>query len=289
MLINAYYYAPHNHSLLRRHQRADLAHMAELGCDAVSVCVQEEQLSNWHQARLHALVDDAHAAGLAVHAVPNRWCGLVAGWLDGFSHWTLTHPHTFVPDQNWGFSDPAHPEVVAHYQTHIAELIEFGFDGLIWDEPRPGTREVVAFLDRMSAYAKGLKGDLVVSLFAEAGNTQLAPWLAETDHLDYAGADGHIRRDDYRMHRMKNTIFTTHRLFTPVLQAAGKRTMFLLEAQRHRDEDLAHYLAVVDEAFSLPMDQLMFYYSAHEMRQAENEQAFNHATWSAVRRLAGRR
>jgi hypothetical protein len=286
MFINCYYYAPHNHSLLRSHVCRDLRHIADLGCDAVSVCVQEDQLANWHQGRLHVFVGEAHAAGLQVHAVPNRWCGLLAGWLDGFSEWTLRHSDTWLPGRP-GQSDPEHPAVAEHYREHVRRLLDFGFDGIIWDEPRPADRrEVFEFLDRMSSHAKSMDPGVVISLFAEAGGLHVAPWLAECEHLDFAGADGHVRRDEYQMHRMKNTIFTTHEVFHPALKAAGKKTIFLPEAQRHRDEDLGEYVACVDEAFSLPMDHLLFYYSAHEMREAGSEDAFNEATWAAVRRLA---
>ena len=34
MLINCYYYAPHNHELLNRHLEWDLKKMKEIGCDA---------------------------------------------------------------------------------------------------------------------------------------------------------------------------------------------------------------------------------------------------------------
>jgi hypothetical protein len=286
MLLNCYYYAPHNHSLLVRHLVADLKHMRELGADIVSVCVQEDQLWNWHQKRLHNFVDLAHEAGLKVHAVPNRWCGLVAGWLDGHSDWTLAHPETFLRGADeTAVSDPQHPAVRAHYERHVELLLRnFSFDGIIWDEPRSSKPALTLFLDEMSAYAKSIKPDVVISLFAEAGRLDTVNHLALTKHMDFLGADGHVRRNRHQMHRMKNTIFTTHETFEPILRQAGKKTMFLLEAQRHRDEDLEEYLAVMDQAFSLPMDQLMFYYSAHEM-SPQHEERFNEATWAAVRRL----
>jgi hypothetical protein len=87
---------------------------------------------------------------------------------------------------------------------------------------------------------------------------------------------------------MKGTIFEAYGKFEPRLRQAGKKSFFLLEAQRHRDEDLDNYLANVDEAFSLPMDHLMYYYSAHEM-SPKNEQSFNKATWAALRHAHERR
>jgi len=282
MLLNCYYYAPHNHTLLTKHLRADLEHMRELGVDIVSLCVQEEQLHNWHSRRLRNVVELAQSLGLRVHAVPNRWCGLVAGWLDGYSSWTVQHPETYdsrrMPP---AVSAPTHPAVREHFESTLRALLDYPFDGLIWDEPRSSQPELVAFLDEMSAFAKRIRPKLVVSLFAEAGRLETAPHHAATRHIDYLGSDGHVRPDSHQMHRMKNTIFQAHAAFHPLLTAAGKKTVYLLEGQRHRDEDLEAYLSVLDRACALPMDQMMFYYSAHEMSSA-CEERFNQATWMAV-------
>lgn len=285
MLLNCYYYAPHNHTLLGKHLRADLEHMRELGVDIVSLCVQEEQLVNWHSRRLRNVVDLAHSLGLQVHAVPNRWCGLVAGWLDGYSTWTIRNPHTY---NAWadpaGVSDPLHPEVRVHFEKTLQTmLLNYSFDGVIWDEPRSVQPELAQFLDHMSAYAKSLRPGLVTSMFAASDRMETAPHYAATRHIDYLGSDGHVRANSHQMHRMKATIFQAHEAFHPLLTAAGKKTMYLLEAQRHRDEDLEAYLQVIDQAFALPMDQMMFYYSAHEMSMA-HEERFNQATWAAVKR-----
>ena len=112
----------------------------------------------------------------------------------------------------------------------------------------------------------------------------MADWLAETDHIDYMGSDGHLRSNDHVMHRMKNTIFKAHGVFYPKLTAAGKKTFFLIEGQRHRNEDLQNYLDNLERAFSLPMDHLMYYYSAHEMTP-DKELVFNRETWNMVAQL----
>ena len=140
----------------------------------------------------------------------------------------------------------------------------------------------------MSAHAKALKPGLTVSLFLQPFQQDMIHPFLDQPHLDYLGSDGHVRRPDYQMHRMKGTIFEVHEKLHPILRAAGRKSLFLLEAQRHRDEDLGHYLEQIDAAFSLPADQLMWYYSAHEM-SPENERIFNEATWAAVRRVAATR
>lgn len=313
-LISCYYYAPHNHSLLGQHLRHDLEHMVSLGTDAVAFCLQETQTTNWHQQRVRNVVDLAHQLGLQVHLVPNRWAGLVAGWIDGFSHFSLNHPETFLqapPDveefhSEW-VSCVNHPKVREHIRSSIELCLrEIPFDGFIWDEPHaapcrcPYCREIcgeagasdrqyhemfAAFIDEMSAYAKELRPGCVVSLFTQPFQRTMIETLAGKPHIDYLGSDGHIRRPEYQMHRMKGTIFEAHETFYPILEAAGQKSYFLLEAQRHRNEDLEEYLEQVERAFSLPMDHLMYYYSAHEM-SLEHEDRFNAATWEQVARIA---
>lgn len=318
-MINCYYYAPHNHTILARYLKEDFARMRDMGTDTVSLCVQEEQLFNWHQKRLHNCVDLAHAAGLKVHAVPNRWAGLVAGWLDGFGRFTLDRMDTLIRDAAGNIcmtksgngemqSCTQHPSVREHIMKTIGDMMkQFDFDGIIWDEPHSHEcrcdycqkasgnavtsawqeAQTARFLDEISAYAKSLKSDFAVSCFVQPHCDGFLDALLSTNHIDYIGSDGHVRDASHVMHRMKGTIFEAYEKYDAVIHNAGKKTFFLLEAQRHRDEDLAHYITVVDRAFQLPMDQLMYYYSAHEM-SVMNEDAFNAVTWNALRKRTGK-
>lgn len=291
-LINCYYYAPHNHTLLSRHIEYDLEEMVSMGANTVSFCVQEDQLKNWHSKRVGNFIELGHKFGLKVHVVPNRWAGLLAGWLDGYSSWSINNQDTWYENEAYqksAFSNPRHPKVDKHYRQNLKILIEgYGIDGIIWDEPRPfHEKEVIQFLDDMSEYSKSLNNELVISIFAEAGALHQAEWYAETKFIDYAGADGHLRSEDHKMHRMKNTIFTTYDHYYPILKAKNKKTMFLVEGQRHRDEDLDNYLENLEKAFSLPMEHLMYYYSAHEM-SLKNEEIFNRETWKMIKKISNK-
>jgi len=287
MFLNCYYYAPHTHTLLTRHLDWDLEKIASLGSDAFTICVQEDQMTNWYQQHLTNVINRGHRFGLKVHAIPNRWAGMLAGWLGGISDWSLRNSDTFLPGgEARAFSDPRHPKVRAHFEENLKLMLtKYDFDGVIWDEPRPPTIEVINFLDEMSAYIKSIKPKAVVSFFAESGDLHLSEFLVQTKYMDYLGSDGHVRSEDHVMHRMKSTIFEAHAKFYPVLNKAGKKTMFLLEGQRHRDEDLENYLENLDKAFALPMDHLMWYYTAHEMTP-EKADVMNEATWKAVAGLA---
>jgi hypothetical protein len=314
-MINCYYYAPHNHTFLSHYIREDFARMRELGTDVVSFCIQEDQLTNWHQKRIHNLLEMAHDAGLAVHAVPNRWAGLVAGWLDGFGRFTLDHYDTIIRGKNGKtlttsdgngemVSCTQNPKVRSHMEKSITTMMtKYEFDGVIWDEPHSSVcyceyclreaggepthtwqeAQTARFLDEMSACVLSLRPETIISAFVMPHMEGLLRALLLTENIHYLGSDGHVRSNDHVMHRMKDTIFEAHKKFAPLIHAAGKKTFFLLEAQRHRDEDLADYCVNIDKAFALPMDHLMYYYSAHEM-SVSNEQVFNEVTWNALRK-----
>lgn len=312
MLVNCYYYAPHNHEMLFSHIRADLDRMRELGCNAVSVCVQESQLENWHWRRLEDFITLAHRAGLEVHAVPNRWAGLFAGWLDGFGPFTVKNIDLLVEDENRRPLIQGEmaccinkPGTCEHVEKTLTLMLDrFAFDGVIWDEPHSylchcdycrakaidtpakANEAFAEKIDALSLRAKQLRRDLTVSLFVQPHESALFDALLQhTRHIDYLGSDGHLRSENHRMHRMKDTIFAAHNRYAEKLRRAGRKSLFLIEAQRHRDEDLPDYLRNLDAAFALPMDQMMFYYSAHEL-SCDLEEQFNLATWDAVKKAA---
>lgn len=310
MLINCYYYAPHNHTMLTEHIVADLNKMVEIGTDVVSICIQESQIENWHWKHIDNFILLAHRAGLKVHAVPNRWAGLFAGWLDGFSSFSMENQHLLTEDVS---GNPVikgemaccinKPEVREYIENNLQYMFaKFDFDGIIWDEPHAtfchcehckakgidsstmADRAFCTYLDHISLIAKAQGRDIVTSVFTQPQNDSLLNALIETVNIDYIGSDGHLRSPGHQMHRMKGTIFEVYDKFAHKIKAAGKKTFFLLEGQRHRDEDLDNYINNVDDAFSMPMDHLMYYFSAHEM-SPENETIFNRATWNAVKKL----
>jgi hypothetical protein len=313
MLINSYYYAPHNHTFLDSHLESDLNHMVDLGVDAVSICVQETQLMNWHQKRLTNVVERIKQKGMLAFAIPNRWAGLTAGWLDGFGTFSVNHPETWIhgPDghpetpekgNNELLSCIRFPIVREHIEIHLDRMFNlYPFDGIIWDEPHsrpcycsfckasgetPEKHNVrtAAFLDGLNHFIKARKPKSLISIFVQPHEGMLLKECLPYSSFDFVGSDGHIRHSSHVMHRMKGTIFDAHREFYPSIVSSGRKSFFLLEAQRHRNEDLQYYLQVLDEAFALPMDHLMFYYSAHEMGP-EQEKIFNEATWNALSRL----
>ncbi|MEK6797285.1 MAG: hypothetical protein AABZ39_21090 [Spirochaetota bacterium] len=314
MNVNCYYYAPHNHTILREYLAKDLKRMKSLGTDIVSFCLIEWQMTNWHMPRIKRFIGMAHDAGLAVHVVPNRWAGLVAGWFDAFGEFTLKNMDTIIRREDGTpriegemASCTQHPKVRDHMMRSIESMMKtFDIDGIIWDEPhskacfcehcRKAAPEGIptdtwqhamtaSFLDDMTVHFKSFNSKTAASCFVMPESEGLLRAMTATTNIDYIGSDGHVRSPDHQMHRMKRTIFEAYEEFQPIIDRAEKKSFYLLEAQRHRDEDLENYLANVDRAFALPMDHLMYYYCAHEMLEKNNEERFNHATWNAVKRL----
>lgn len=316
MLINSYYYAPHNHSLLNRHLDWDLEKMASLGTDIVSFCVQEKQIDNENGPKIQNVIDHIHRHGMQAHVVPNRWAGITAGWLDGYSLFSVHNPDTWVVSAD-GNPEPTfeilscvnNPKVGDHVRTNLEALLDrFDFDGLIWDEPHSNPchcsycRQLCAgtptaawmhartalFLDEMSALVKRVKRGAIVSLFVQPHCDALFQALLNTSHIDYLGSDGIPYSRSSRMATMKQSIFEAHAKFQPQLARSAKRSFYLIETQCHSDADLENYLTVVDDAFKLPIDHMMYYFAAHEM-SPHNADVFLEATWRAVARLKTQR
>ncbi len=310
MLINCYYYAPHNHSMLTEHVIYDLDRMKEIGTNIVSVCVQESQLTNWHWKHLDNFIKLAHERDLKVHAIPNRWAGITAGWLDGFSSFSIRNTNLMVENEKGELEISGEmvscinkPGVSEYLLKNLRIMLKsFEFDGLIWDEPHAefchcefcrkkgidsfekAQDDFSSFIDMLSLEAKNLKNSFVVSAFVQPHHDELLKALLKTENIDYIGSDGHLRSPDHTMHRMKTTIFEAYDKYAPLLKNSGKKSFFLIEGQRHRDEDLENYLENLHQAFSLPMDLLMYYYTASEM-SPEKDKIMTEATWLAVAAL----
>ena len=151
-----------------------------------------------------------------MHAVPNRWAGLTAGWLDGFNHFHVLHADRLLRTPGGALAEPGEltldvrdPAVREHCLRNVATLFEdFALDGLIWDEPHapalgdatdataegvdPYQEAVAGFLDELSAEALRVRPGLDVSLFIQPGQEALIRRLLRAEHIAYVGSDGHV-------------------------------------------------------------------------------------------------
>jgi hypothetical protein len=94
-MINAYYFRAHMYTLVPRQVREDMIWMADVGTDAVTIAVFEQDL---YAARenIEVIHREAARVGLKLFAVPSRWGGQLAGAPKVPSMFTACHPETWV-------------------------------------------------------------------------------------------------------------------------------------------------------------------------------------------------
>ncbi len=94
-LLNACYFRAHMYTMVPRHIREDMKWMAGAGTNVVSIAVPEQDLYAAVE-NIQTVCEEAAKAGMAVHAVPSRWGGLVAGAPKVPSMFSVTNPQTWM-------------------------------------------------------------------------------------------------------------------------------------------------------------------------------------------------
>ena len=88
----------------------------------------------WPALPIATIIEEAHAVGLKVFAIPSRWCGLIAGWPMGAGHFTASRPDVWMLKEDGSpmikpFCGPLasvfHPEVKQH-MVAITEAYDAG-------------------------------------------------------------------------------------------------------------------------------------------------------------------
>jgi hypothetical protein len=258
--LSAYYFMSTDLCMNRRHVREDMRWLADHAFDAIHTAVHEEA---YRQPRgLRLIAEEAHQAGLAVLAIPSRWCGLVAGWPVLAGHFAASRPDVWTVGEDGqpvikGFCGPLcsvhHPDVRAHMLECVERMLgTFDMDGITWDElktlheadyhplavesfggPAAGETQIRATLDLFAACnrrAREMKPDLrIVSfLYAQLPDEIIRPWAA-TDGFDDIGPDGKVARGE-DLDSPKVLIDNVPR-FIAAARANGKRSFALIETQ----------------------------------------------------------
>lgn len=291
--LSAYYFMGQDLCMVRAHTRADLRWLADHAFDAVNVGVHEEQ---YRQPRgLQMIVEEAHAAGLQVIAIPSRWCGLIAGWPVLAGHFAASRPDVWMRQADGSpliknFCGPLcsvhHPDVVAHMVACTERILKtWDLDGIMWDElktlhetdhhplalracggPARGEAQVAASLRVFAACnraARALKPSLRICsfLYAFLKDAIIAPWAA-TEGFDDIGLDGKLGRcGDFDFPPQCNKVLLDNApRFIAAAKANGRRSFALIETQ---DLSAAHAettLRRLPELLPLGLDHLSVYY-----------------------------
>ena len=123
-ILNAYYFQHHTFCLVPRHVREDMEWMADVGTNAITLAVLEQDLFA-NKANMDIICREADRAGISVHAVPSRWGGLLAGAPKVPSLFTATHPETWIlkEDGTPYYYDSLRPDEQRASSRHLRVLL----------------------------------------------------------------------------------------------------------------------------------------------------------------------
>ncbi|MGW3506470.1 twin-arginine translocation signal domain-containing protein [Streptomyces sp. NPDC000994] len=223
-ILNAYYFRSHMYTCVPSNIRRDMEWMAQQGTNAVTISILEQDFDAAVQ-NVDIICAEAHRVGIRVHAVPSRWGNLVAGSPKVPSSWGVKNTQYAALDKKGKpkttglgpISSIHYPEVVDFVKDGVERILtQWPIDGIIWDEPKTLTTQdfsppavakkpagsddnwytdtVADFFGEVSAHAKSVKPDVVVSMFVYSSYTQTNPYIvercAQIPNIDYFGCDG---------------------------------------------------------------------------------------------------
>ena len=276
---------------VRRHIRDDISWMADTGTDSLAIGIHEFQLDYKNQHQLDILFEEAERAGLAVHAIPSRWAGLVAGWPPAAGMFAATHPDSWMKkaDGTPAFSvvcagpicsiyDPATLEFFLDTTSRMLDM--WPVRGIIWDEikvlqaedhsvhairalgePSRGEAQLkntVKFFSQVNRSAREKKPGLTLSCFVYAFlPDDILAVCATIDELDFFGIDGKCFPLGGSN---KKTLFGN---FERVVTACRKNdvgTLALIETQNLEASQLQATVEHLPAFLEQPADHLLYYY-----------------------------
>jgi len=178
------------YTLVPRHVREDMEWMADVGTNAVSIALLEQDLYAT-KANVDIICREADRVGMEVHAVASRWGGLVAGSPKVPSLFAASHPETWAcnkdgtPQMMFGpVCSVHHPETFTFFCDAIDTLTRlWPVKGLIWDE------------------LKGLRPDYSLSAKKEMPENADVDWHIDQQafFFDRVGKHFHSRNPDSRI------------------------------------------------------------------------------------------
>jgi hypothetical protein len=291
--LSAYYFMGQDLCMVRQHTRNDMLWLRDHGFDAINVGVHEEQYRQ--PLGLQLVIDEARKAGLAVIAIPSRWCGLIAGWPVLAGHFAASRPDVWMRNAGGGpvlksFCGPLcsvnHPDVRAHMIACTERMLAtWDLDGIMWDElktlhetdhhplaiekfggPVSGAPQVAASLEIFAACnraARAVKPDLRICsfLYAYLPDDMVAAWAA-TEGFDDIGLDGKLGwAADYEVQPPHDKTLLQHApRFIAAAKANGRRSFALIETQHFDAREAEMTLRRAPELLAMGLDHLAVYY-----------------------------
>ncbi len=211
-LLTAYCLSYGNWTVIPHQWDECFGEMRDLGFDAVALSFSESEM-RYARRTFEMQVAAAHKAGLAVHVIPSRIGGRLAGAPFMGSLWLNSFPGARLPE-NSNVACVESPEFREWSLGFIRQLIgDYELDGIIWDEPKaadfvtahPDTvaalgenygvegicRSFAGLIGEWTTAAREIRPELTVSIFNMPHTNPIFTGLcAGLPGIDYAGFDG---------------------------------------------------------------------------------------------------
>ena len=294
MKLQAYYFRQHMYCLVPHQVREDMKWMADVGTDAVSLAILEQDLTA-ARANVDTICAEAARVGMQVYAVPSRWGGLVAGAPKVPSLFTATHPETWALDAQgrpWltGASGPMssihHAATLDFFTSTTLQMLEqWPLAGIVWDEPKclnkadfspaalkaqpipdamsQQNHAASRFFNRIGEAARSVSSDIHLAMFLQADCAQMAvDILAGTPTLDAFGCDGRPwrREDGGQLEAPGKVLIDEGPRFLSAARRNGKQSLFLVENHNMATPDVDQLEKRWPEVMQLAPDHLLYYY-----------------------------
>ena len=305
MFLNAYYFRAHMYTCVPHQIREDLEWMADLGTNAISIAVLEQDLFAGRE-NIDIVCQEADRVGMKVYAVPSRWAGLVAGSPKVPSTFSVTHPQGWMLDKN---GQPYFSEVCGvHSSVHDPATYEFycksldtllgnhPIAGIVWDEvkilkkedhsafarakrPEDAGQEWdidqgALFFDRVGGHVRSTNPGIDLNMFLYSHSFG-APEkrYAQIENLDAFGCDGRpwSVTDDGQPDGGKGKCLLggPGQKFIDEARKNGKGGLMLIENHNMRAQDNHLMDQRMPEVLAMNPEHLLYYYYPRNIEKPE--------------------
>ncbi len=295
------------YTMVPRQVREDMQFMADLGTDAVSVAILEQDLFAAIE-NVDIIANEAERLGMMLFIVPSRWGGILAGAPKVPSIFSAQHPHTWVLDADGNFeksrwsgvmSSFHHKDTQQFFQKSIDQCLNlWPVKGIIWDEPKlyttidysqaamevlKGSARLVehqdafsSFFSNMNAHIKMKAPHVSTSLFvyANLGDDVIAS-ASRIDNLDYFGCDGRPWRneDGGEQEQANKVLLGAGERFLKAARNQGKGGLWLIENHNLSAASNALMEQRLEEVIAHNPEHLAYYYYPRNVDQPEDNMA----------------
>ncbi len=303
-LLNAYYFRAHMYTMVPRQVREDMKWMADVGTNAVSIAILEQDLFAAVE-NVRIICEEAANQNMKVFAVPSRWAGMLAGAPKVPSLFSTHHPETWVLNAEGKpvlssvsgvISSIHYPQVYDFFCRSVDQIFElWPIKGIIWDEPKsflsdysakavetlgedaPFDRHidhVCDFYSRFNTYIKQTHKDKSVHLFGYANwPDNILKKAAAIKSLDYFGCDGRPwREDDISTQNAKGKVLLGENAGERFISAAhqnGKKSLMLIENFSMKGADNHLMDRRLADVLKLNLDQVIYYYYPRNLEKPD--------------------